>query len=345
MKFQFFTIKKISLSIAILVAISLFLIELSIKHQSDLYSAWYFIFTEIIIVFIVSYISSFYFIKKMLLYRIKPLYKIIDKPDSEESYLKSLDILNKIDIKIANWAIQKNQEIDRLKRNEKFRREFLSNVSHELKTPLFSIQGYVTTLLDGAIDDKSVNRKFLEKANKNINRMIAIIQDLEKISNIESGQLQLIYNDFDILVLIKEIFEMLENKASKKNIKFYLINPTKSYIVRADRQKIADVLYNLLLNSINYGKENGKTSVYIHDLDDKILIEISDNGIGIEEKHIPRLFERFFRVDKSRSRDEGGTGLGLAIVKHILEAHQQQIFVKSTYGVGSSFSFTLNKSI
>lgn len=281
----------------------------------------------------------------MLIHRIMPLYRIIDKPDSEESYIKSLDILNKANIKVANWALQKNQEIDKLKRNEKFRREFLSNVSHELKTPLFSIQGYITTLLDGGIDDSSVNRKFLEKADRNINRMIAIIQDLETVSNIENGELKLIYEDFDVAALIKEMFEMLENKANKRNIKFFLINPTKSYLVRADRQRIADVLYNLLLNSVNYGKDNGKTSVYIHDLDNKVLIEISDNGIGIEEKYISRLFERFFRVDKSRSRDHGGTGLGLAITKHILESHQQQIYVKSTFGVGSSFSFTLNKAI
>ncbi len=274
-----------------------------------------------------------------------PLFRIIHQPQSEESIKKSMDILNKASINVANWVLQRNTEIDRLKRNEKFRREFLSNVSHELKTPLFSIQGYISTLLDGGIDDPQVNKKFLEKAEKNINRMIAIIQDLETISNIENGQLEIIYEDFDIMILIKEVIEMLESKANERNIKFYIINPNKTYIVRADRQRIADVLYNLMLNSIQYGKDNGKTSIYIHDLNEKILVEISDNGIGIEEKYLSRIFERFFRVDKSRSREKGGTGLGLAIVKHILEAHHQQIFVKSTYGVGSSFSFTLNKAL
>ncbi|NSW46367.1 MAG: sensor histidine kinase [Bacteroidales bacterium] len=281
----------------------------------------------------------------MITKKLTPLYSIIDKPESEESYQQSLDILNKANIKVAQWVLQRNKEIDKLRRNEKFRREFLSNVSHELKTPLFSIQGYITTLLDGGIDDTSINKKFLEKAEKNINRMIAIIQDLETISNIENGELQLHYEDFDIVTLINEMFEMLEHKAQKRNIKFFLINQVKPFMVRADRQRIADVLYNLLLNSINYGKEGGKTSVFIHELEQKLLIEVSDNGIGIEEHYIPRLFERFFRVDKSRSRDIGGTGLGLAIVKHILEAHQQQIYVKSTYGVGSSFSFTLNKAL
>ncbi|MGQ9846810.1 MAG: sensor histidine kinase [Bacteroidales bacterium] len=344
-KFQFYTPKKISLTIAICVIIVLFLIEFVTKHKTNLFLEWYFILSEIIIVFAVSYFVSLYLIQKMLFHRLLPLYRIIDKPDSEESYSKSLDILTKANIKVANWVIQKNQEIDKLKRNEKFRREFLSNVSHELKTPLFSIQGYITTLLDGGIDDNSVNRKFLEKAEKNVNRMIAIIQDLETISKIENDEIKLVYEDFDIVVLIKEIFEMLENKAEKRKIKFYLINQTKSFLVRADRQRIADVLYNLLLNSINYGKDGGKTSVYIHDLDNKVLVEISDNGIGIEEKYLSRIFERFFRVDKSRSSDIGGTGLGLAIVKHILEAHQQQVYVKSTFGVGSSFSFTLNKAI
>lgn len=342
-KFQFYSPKKISLIIASFVVVALLIVEI-IGKKYEIIQSW-FIFVETLLFFTISYFISLYLIKKLLLHKIMPLYTIIDKPDSEESYNKSLDILSKASVKVANWALQKNKEIDKLKRNEKFRREFLSNVSHELKTPLFSIQGYITTLLDGGIDDPKVNKIFLEKADKNINRMIAIIKDLETVSNVENDELKLVYEDFDIVTLIKEIFEMLENKAEKRKIKFYLINQTKSFLVRADRQRIADVLYNLLLNSINYGKDNGKTSVYIHDLEQKILIEVSDNGIGIEEKYLSRIFERFFRVDKSRSRDIGGTGLGLAIVKHILEAHQQQIYVKSTFGVGSSFSFTLNKAL
>jgi two-component system phosphate regulon sensor histidine kinase PhoR len=290
------------------------------------------------------YWVSYFLISKILFNKIYPLYKVIAQPKEIENLEKSWNILKKAYIDITNWAIQKNNEIDRLKKNEKFRREFLSNVSHELKTPLFSIQGYISTLLDGALEDTSVNRKFLEKAEKNLNRMIAIIQDLEKISQLETEEIKLNYENFDITNLINEMFELLENEASKKGIKFFLINPSKSYIVRADRQKIGDVLYNLLLNSIIYGKDNGTTNVYIHDLHEKVLVEVADNGIGIEEKYLERIFERFFRVDKSRSREYGGTGLGLAIVKHIIQAHNQNIYVKSTYGVGSSFSFTLDKA-
>jgi len=341
MKFDLYTAKKISFAIALLFVVAIGIIVWLIPFVNYGY-VWG---GMLILLFILMWVISYVLIKRMIFKKLTPLYSIIDKPESEESYQQSLDILNKANIKVAQWALQRNKEIDKLRRNEKFRREFLSNVSHELKTPLFSIQGYITTLLDGAIDDVSINRKFLEKAEKNINRMIAIIQDLESISNLENGELQLHYEDFDIVALINEMFEMLEHKAQKRNIKFFLINQTKPFMVRADRQRIADVLYNLLLNSINYGKDGGKTSVYIHELEQKLLIEVSDNGIGIEEHYIPRLFERFFRVDKSRSRDIGGTGLGLAIVKHILEAHQQQIYVKSTFGVGSSFSFTLNKAL
>jgi len=341
MKFDLYTAKKISFAIALLFVVAIGIIVWLIPFVNYGY-VWG---GMLILLFILMWVISYALIKRMIFKKLTPLYSIIDKPESEESYQQSLDILNKANIKVAQWALQRNKEIDKLRRNEKFRREFLSNVSHELKTPLFSIQGYITTLLDGAIDDVSINRKFLEKAEKNINRMIAIIQDLESISNLENGELQLHYEDFDIVALINEMFEMLEHKAQKRNIKFFLINQTKPFMVRADRQRIADVLYNLLLNSINYGKDGGKTSVYIHELEQKLLIEVSDNGIGIEEHYIPRLFERFFRVDKSRSRDIGGTGLGLAIVKHILEAHQQQIYVKSTFGVGSSFSFTLNKAL
>ncbi len=344
MKIEIYTPGRISFLLATIVtlilAIFCVLLNFFISHISIPWWVW----IMLPMVYALTYGTSFLLVSKLLIHKIYPLYKIISQPKEEESFKKSLNILKKANIDVANWVVQKNNEIDRLKKNEKFRREFLSNVSHELKTPLFSIQGYITTLLDGGIDDPQINRTFLEKAEKNVNRMISIIQDLENISNIENGELKLNFENFDIAVLIREMFEMLENKANKRGIKFFLINPTKTYIVRADRQRIADVIYNLLLNSINYGKDNGKTTVYLHDLNEKVLVEISDNGIGIEEKYLNRIFERFFRVDKSRSREYGGTGLGLAIVKHILESHHQTIYVKSTYGVGSSFSFTLDKA-
>jgi|YNPMSStandDraft_2_1061718.scaffolds.fasta_scaffold05594_2 two-component system phosphate regulon sensor histidine kinase PhoR len=344
MNFEIYTPHRVSLILAvvatIVLTIILFLFSL---FEKQIFPFLWFIITTILL-FVFTYGLSYVLISKIIIKKVYPLYKIISQPKDEESFKKSLNILKKANIDVANWVVQKNNEIDRLKKNEKFRREFLSNVSHELKTPLFSIQGYITTLLDGGLEDQEVNRKFLEKAEKNVNRMISIIQDLENISQMENGELTLHIEDFDIMVLIKEMFEMLENKANERNIKFFLINPGKSYLVRADRQRIADVIYNLLLNSINYGKDGGKTTVYVHDMYEKVLVEVSDNGIGIEEKYLTRIFERFFRVDKSRSREYGGTGLGLSIVKHILEAHNQSIFVKSTYGVGSSFSFTLNKA-
>ncbi|MCX7861530.1 MAG: ATP-binding protein [Bacteroidales bacterium] len=344
MKIEIYSPARISLLTSIIVTLLLiiFYFLLFVIFSDKLLTSW--IWVIVPLMFAVSFVVSYFFISKLLIHKIYPLYKIISQPKDEESFKKSLNILKKANVDVANWVVQKNNEIDRLKKNEKFRREFLSNVSHELKTPLFSIQGYITTLLDGGIEDAQINRTFLEKAEKNVNRMISIIQDLENISSIENGELKLNYENFDITVLIREMFEMLENKANKRGIKFFLINPTKTFIVKADRQRIADVIYNLLLNSINYGKDNGKTTVYIHDLNEKILVEISDNGIGIEEKYLDRIFERFFRVDKSRSREHGGTGLGLAIVKHILESHNQTIYVKSTYGVGSSFSFTLDKA-
>ncbi len=344
MNFEIYTPRKVSLILALVCTILLITILSLFNLFENQISSILLLSAIIIFQFAIVYWLSYVFISKIINNKVFPLYKIISQPKDEESFKKSLNILKKANIDVANWVIQKNNEIDRLKKNEKFRREFLANVSHELKTPLFSIQGYITTLLDGALEDFDINRKFLEKAEKNINRMISIIQDLESISKLENESLTLYIEDFDIMKLIKEIFEMLDNKANERNIKFFIINPNKPYLVRADRQRIADVLYNLVLNSINYGKEGGKTTIYIHDMHERVLVEVSDNGIGIEEKYLDRIFERFYRVDKSRSRSYGGTGLGLAIVKHILEAHNQSIYVKSTYGVGSSFSFTLDKA-
>ncbi len=344
MKSEFYTPNRISLLIALFTTILLLILGILWTEYVITYFSVVWIILFSLIVFALTYVVSYFLIFKMLITKLYPLYKIISEPKNEQSFRKSVDILKKANVNVANWVVQKNNEIDRLKKNEKFRREFLSNVFHELKTPLFSIQGYITTLLEGGLEDQEVNRRFLEKADKNINRMVSIIQDLETISSIENNELELHQEIFEINTLIKEIFEMLESNAAKRGIKFYLINPNKTFFVYADRQRIADVLYNLILNSINYGKDNGNTTVYIHDLNEKILVEVSDNGIGIEEKYLERIFERFFRIDKSRSRDHGGTGLGLSIVKHILESHQQQIFVKSTYGVGTSFSFTLNKA-
>lgn len=237
------------------------------------------------------------------------------------------------------------REIDRLKEMERYRKEYLGNVSHELKTPVFNIQGYILTLLDGGLEDPSINRKYLERAEKSTNRLISIIEDLETISRLESGELKLDKEEFNIVQLIEEIFEAQEVRAKKKEIKLVFDKKYKKPIlVYADKMRIFQVLTNLTSNSIYYGKNGGKTKVSITDEGDKVLIDVNDNGIGIAQEDIPRVFERFYRVDKSRSRDQGGTGLGLAIVKHIIEGHNEMIKVKSKLGKGSSFIFSLPKS-
>jgi two-component system phosphate regulon sensor histidine kinase PhoR len=255
------------------------------------------------------------------------------------------DIIKQVKSDVEDWENNKKTEIDQLKQLEKYRREFLGNVSHELKTPIFNIQGYILTLLDGGLEDPSINRLYLERSEKSINRMINIVEDLESISRLESGELKLEMENFDIVALVNEVCEMQEMLTEKYKISLEMeINSGKQWMVNADKKRITEVLNNLIVNSIKYGKKNGKTKVSVFDMDDRLLIEVSDTGIGIAEKDIPRIFERFYRSDKSRSRDHGGTGLGLSIVKHIIEAHRQTLNVRSKLGEGSSFSFTLNKA-
>jgi two-component system phosphate regulon sensor histidine kinase PhoR len=228
---------------------------------------------------------------------------------------------------------------------EEYRREFLGNVSHELKTPLFTVQGYLATLLDGAINDKNVRKKYLERAEKGVERLIYIVEDLDLISKLEMGDVNLEMSLFNIVELVQNVFDLLEMNADKKNIILMFDRKyTKSIKVFADKEKIQQVLTNLVMNSIKYGKENGTTEVSIEDLvNDKMIVRIKDNGEGIEKHNIPRLFERFFRVDKSGARSGGGSGLGLSIVKHIIEAHGEKIYIESEFGKGSEFSFTLEK--
>ena len=247
-----------------------------------------------------------------------------------------------VEDEVKEWAVAKKNEIEILKKQEQYRREFLSNVSHEFKTPLFAVQGYVEALKDCLIDDPEQAKKFLVKAEKNVERLSYLINDLDSISKLESGEVPINYEKFDVALLIKESIEAVEARAEKKSIQLvfnekYAV-PT---LVSADKEKIRQVIINLLANSIKYGKAHGKTGVKVYTLHDQLLIEITDDGIGIEEKHLARLFERFYRVDSHRSRQEGGTGLGLAIVKHILEAHEQTISVRSTPFIGTTFAFTL----
>ena len=233
-----------------------------------------------------------------------------------------------------------------LKIREEYRREFLGNVSHELKTPLFTVQGYISTLLDGAMDDKAIRKKYLRRAEKGVERLIYIVEDLDMITKLEVGDLNLEFSEFDIVELIQNVFDLLEMKADKKKITLafenYYIQPI---FVKGDKDKLQQLIENLIVNSIKYGKEGGLTEVSVINLTKKkVLIRITDNGEGIEKQNLPRIFERFYRVNKSGSRSEGGSGLGLAIVKHIIEAHKEKIYVESEFGIGSELSFTLERA-
>jgi two-component system phosphate regulon sensor histidine kinase PhoR len=246
---------------------------------------------------------------------------------------------------IDKYARDKKLEIETLKVREEYRKEFMGNVSHELKTPLFTVQGYILTLLDGAMDDPKLMKKYLNRANKGVERLIYIIRDLDMITKLEVGDLRLNKEAFDIVELVRGVFDLFEMKAAKKKITLTLdMEYDKPIIVYADKERIQQVLTNLVVNSIKYGRDKGTTEVSIENLiKNKAIIRVTDNGEGIDEKDLPRLFERFYRVDKSGSRKEGGSGLGLSIVKHIIEAHEEKIYVESELGVGSEFSFTLEK--
>lgn len=246
---------------------------------------------------------------------------------------------------LDEWKKDQQKEIDKLKQLEQYRREFLGNVSHELKTPIFNVQGYIHTLIDGGIEDADINMLYLQKAARSLDRLNSIVDDLESISKLEAGKLIIEPRTFDICELTKEVIESLELQAREKKITLGIReNAIKQYYVYADKERVRQVLVNLLVNSVKYGKPGGDTEINFSDRADTITIDVSDNGIGIEKHHLPRLFERFYRVDKSRSREQGGTGLGLAIAKHIVEAHGQKISVTSEFGYGTIFSFSLPKS-
>ena len=255
------------------------------------------------------------------------------------------DITSEINRILIDWSNESKEEIDHLKQVENYRRDFLSNVSHELKTPIFSIQGYVHTLIDGGIEDADINMHYLNKASKSIDRLISIVDDLESISKLEAGELIVEFRTFDMAELCRDVEESLELQAKEKNIKLLIDNPAdKPVYVYADKDLIRQVVVNLLVNSVKYGNRDGATIVRFSEMADRVIIDVIDDGIGIAKNHLSRLFERFYRVDKSRSRDQGGTGLGLAIVKHILEAHKESITVDSEPGKGTTFTFTLQKS-
>jgi len=313
----------------------------------DVSDAWKIIIISGLSTFILVYIFIYYMFKKLIINEIKPIYKTIKniklKSGDIDGNLDDINIVAEVNKDVQDWARHRTQEISHLKELEKYRKEFLGNISHELKTPIFNIQGFISTLLDGGLYDESINKKYLERADKSIDRLISIVDDLNSISSIESGELELDMSEFDISKLIIEIIEQQEYKAESRNVIIELKNINKSVIVKADRRLISQVLINLIVNSINYGKKNGKTIISLQENKETVVISVKDNGIGIKENDIKRLFERFYRVDKSRSKEIGGTGLGLSIVKHILEAHKQNISVESIFGEGTVFLFTVSK--
>jgi len=298
---------------------------------------------------LVGYWIIYYSIEKFLYEKVKIIFKSIHRIKSGPGKKPEIDmrknVLDEVNKEVMRWTEDRVREIQSLKEKDTFRREFIGNLSHELKTPIFNIQGYILTLLDGALEDKENNRKFLLKAAKNLDRLTTLLEELDAITRIESGSMELKVQRLDIVELCRDVIEAAEHKAREKNISLRLKNANEAPIyVLADRSRIEQVVTNLVNNSIAYGNEGGETKIRFYDMDENVLVEVADNGIGMTADHLPRVFERFYRVDKSRSRHEGGTGLGLAIAKHIIDAHEQSINVRSTESLGSTFSFTLEKA-
>ena len=309
---------------------------------------FYTVILSVFFTFIICFLVIQFRVEKYINKWVKKIYK--DLNFSEENSPISNSIINTdmsmLTEEIDKFAKQKKIEIDSLKIREEYRREFLGNISHELKTPLFTVQGYIMTLIDGAVENLDIRDKYLDRASKGLDRLIYIVKDLDMISKLEMGDLSLEMTSFNLLELCDEVFDLFEIKAASKKISLlYDRDYTESINVYADRDRILQVLSNLIVNSIKYGREKGTTEITIEDLtEDKVIVRITDNGEGINQDNISRLFERFFRVEKSRSRSIGGSGLGLSIVKHIIEAHKEHIYVESELEVGSEFSFTLKKA-
>ena len=342
---------QLSIITALLVAGAFLVAYVSVAYILGEHVTW-----NVVILIALCMLAFTFLVQRLILERfiynkIRLIYKTIHnlkaaRRQEKPHVFSSRDILGQANQEVLEWASDKKKEIEDLKKLEAYRREFLGNVSHELKTPVFNIQGYVLTLLDGGLDDPEINRKYLQRTEQSVNRMISIIDDLESIARLESGELKMQPVTFDITALAREVMEFMEIKAEKKQIKQHFGgNYDTPILVYADRSRIQQVFTNLMVNAIKYGKDQGRTKVSFFDMDDRILIEVTDSGIGIPEEELPRVFERFYRGDKSRARllDDGGTGLGLAIVKHIIESHNQTIHVRSTPGVGTTFAFTLSK--
>lgn len=347
---QFKSPRSISILISLLVAlVSTVIIVVTVWYAGLTVNILYFI-GAFALVFISVFYLIIFAIEKFIYDRIKLLYRSAQifkskKALTEMNLDMRTDVLGEVSKEVAKWMVEQHNTIDQLEERESFRREFMGNLSHELKTPVFSVQGYILTLLEGGLEDKDINIRFLEKAAGGVERITGLLDDLDAITKLESGQVNIIKKRFDFTKLAFRISEELENKARKKEINITVQNHSgKPIWVFADPDKIAQVLTNLIINAINYGKRGGNIYISNHEFDKKILIEVEDNGIGIKEEDIPRIFERFYRVEKSRARQKGGTGLGLAIVKHIIDSHNETVTVRSSPGEGSVFSFSLRRA-
>lgn len=337
------TLRLLALYTALILAVVFSLASLAFEPP------WYAPIIVFILVFLISYGLLYYVMQQFIYRKIKLIYKFIfeTKATKREEFFNRKILpqksLEEVEQDVEEWALRKRDELENMQRNEQFRKEFLLNLSHELKTPIFAIQGYIQTLLEGAMEDEQVNRQFLRNSSKNVDRLCRLVDDLDEISQLESGEMPLAPEIFVIQDLILDVFESLSLKASEKGITFSIKKGCEAPIqVKADKEKIRQVLINLADNSLKYGKPDGHTIASVYKMDEKkVLVELSDDGMGIGEEHLVRIFERFYRTDKARSRAEGGTGLGLAIVKHIVEAHGQTINVRSKSEVGSTFGFTL----
>lgn len=300
-----------------------------------------------VITFAVSYFSLRVIFFRFIYDRIKLIYKSIHtKKEAGKNFNtkfnKQIDMIKQVDHDVSEWAHEQSMVIEQLKQRARYRKEFIGNISHELKTPIFNIQGYASTLLEGGLEDVSINKKYLSKIEKNINKMISIVNDLEAISNLETSSLKFDIQAFDPEKLISEVVESLEDRVSEKHISMSIKRYyDKSKFVEADRHFLSQVFTNLILNAINYCNESGCIKIELFDMDKHILFEVTDNGIGIPTEDLPRVFERFYRVDKSHSSNTGGSGLGLAIVKHIIEAHHQKVNIRSTTSIGTTVAFTM----
>ena len=347
---QFNSPRAISILISLLVAfVSTIIIAVTVWSAGINFNALYFIGVFAVVLIIIFYVIIFA-IEKFIYDRIKLLYRSAQifrskKALDEMNLDMRTDVLGEVSKEVAKWMVEQHNTIDQLEEREAFRREFMGNLSHELKTPVFSVQGYILTLLEGGLEDKDINIRFLEKAAGGVERITNLLNDLDAITKLESGQVNIEKRRFDFVKLAQQVSEEFENKANKKNISIAVQNPSEKPVwVFADPVKIAQVLTNLIINAINYGRKGGYIKISNHEFDKKILIEVEDNGIGITEEDSRRIFERFYRVEKSRARKKGGTGLGLAIVKHIIDSHNETVTVRSSPGEGSVFSFSLRRA-